>query len=87
VAEENGLSYKYYLFEDFLPVRVTFDKNGCKLGAQVPDAERQQLVLRTMLLSRMDLNGFFDEMDKATFDKLCEEEYAKKKSANSPPKD
>jgi hypothetical protein len=83
VAEENGLSYKYYLFEDFVPVRVTFDKNGCKLGAQVPDAERQQLVLRTMLLSRMDLNGFFDE----TFDKLCEEEYAKKKSANSPPKD
>jgi hypothetical protein len=79
VAEEDGLSYKYYLFEDFLPVRVTFDKNGCKLGAQVPDAETQQLAFRTILLSRVNLNGFFDEMDKATFDKLCEEEYAKKK--------
>jgi hypothetical protein len=84
MADEDGLSYKYYIFEDLIPVKVTFNKNGHKLAAEVPDAETRQLVLRTPLLGRMD-HGFFDEMDKATFDKLCEEEYAKNRSASSPP--
>jgi hypothetical protein len=85
VTEQNGDTYKYFLFEDFLPVRATFNKDGLKLGAQVPDAEAQQLVFRTTLLSAMDREGFFDEIDKAAFDRLCDQEYSKNKPAPDPP--
>ena len=39
-----NISYKYYLFEDTFNVRVIFDKNGLKRGAQVPDAATQRIV-------------------------------------------
>lgn len=71
-------SYKYYLLGDTLPVRVTYNERGLKLGAEIPDAATGALRIQTTLLSKLETSHEVDEIDLSAFDARCRDVYTKK---------
>jgi len=79
---ENGQTYRYFFLGNSVPVRVTLSAKGLKMGAEAPDPETGRLVIKNTLLSRLEQSPEVDEIDKAEFDRLCEEFYIKKATQN-----
>jgi len=76
VSEQEN-RYKYYLLNETTPARVTFNNQGLKIGAEAPDAATRTLVIRTTLLSKIETADDVDEIDRQTFETLCNALYAK----------
>jgi len=70
--------YKYYLLGEDIPIRVAFDTNKRKMGADIPDIETGSLIKRAAYLSVVETSPDIEEIDKETFDKLCLGHYQKK---------
>lgn len=79
-----NVSYKYFLLGDTVPVRVTFNERGLKMGAETPDPEVKDLKLNMSMLSRLEQSYEVDEIDHGRFDALCNEIYSKKKTRFAP---
>lgn len=72
--------YKYYVLGNTVPVRVTFNASGLKLGAEIPNRDTKALEIRVDMLSRLEQSPEVDEVDQVTFEMLCNNFYLKKKS-------
>lgn len=75
--------YKYYLLAN-TPVRVTFNAQGLKLGAEAPDLETGELVLRMDLLSRVEVSPDVKEVGADEFQRACEALVSKKNNFSRP---
>lgn len=71
-------TFKYYLIDDALPVRVVFDERGLKRGAEVPDARRGSLVIQTTIMSKVETYPWVTEIDRSQFDAACAAIYARR---------
>lgn len=49
-----GNTYKYFLLGNSVPVRVTFNEKGLKIGAEAPDQETGKLRIKNTLMSRLE---------------------------------
>ena len=72
-AANSGLTYKYYLLGDSVPVRVAFDEDGLEMGAETPDRDSGQLIIKHTLLSRIAISPEVEEISRDAFDQLCEQ--------------
>jgi hypothetical protein len=75
-------TFKYYLIDDTLPVRVSFDEHGLKRGAEVPDAQHGSLVVRHTMMSKIETYPWITEIDRPQFDAACAAIYARRDGAN-----
>lgn len=69
----NRRSHKYYLLGSSVPVRVTLNADGLKIGAEAPDRETGRLVIRNSLLSRLEQSPEVEEIDEDEFNRRCRE--------------
>ena len=67
--ETKKVTYQYFLLGDSVPVRVAFNDEGMKVGAEVPDRNKGVLVQDATYLSRLE--GSF-EVEKITGDQFRE---------------
>jgi hypothetical protein len=65
-------SYKYYVIGTSMPVRLTFNASGLKIGAEAPDVDSGQLKIRMDLLSRIETSPDVEEIDPSAFETLCQ---------------
>jgi hypothetical protein len=65
--------YKYYTLGTNNPIRVKFNAMGLKVSAEVPDREAQSFKIMTTLLSRIETSPDAEEIDHATFHKMCKD--------------
>lgn len=72
------MTYQYFLLGDSVPVRVTFNDKGLKMGAEVPSREKGGLVYNHSYLDRVFNNDMrnFDEVEEIT-----EEQFRQKAEA------
>gem|GEM_PF-1139170 len=68
---EEGITYKYYIIEDFDPVRVTLSCRGFEIGAETIDPQTGLLKIDNTLLSRIDTGPYVEEVDQDRFEALC----------------
>jgi len=61
------MNYKYFLLGDTVPVRVAFNDKGMKMGAEVPDRDRGELVQDATYLSRLANSFEVEEINGETF--------------------
>ena len=73
-------SFKYFTLGSSNPVRVRFNDAGERVKAETPDPETGGFKNRTTLLSRLAESPDAEEIDRGTFERLCDTIYAKKKS-------
>ena len=71
-------TYKYYLLDGDLPVRVIFNAQGLKLGAESPNIDTGQMAIKNTLLSRIETSPDVSEISEDTFEKHCHDLYSKK---------
>jgi len=76
---DDGQHYKYYLLGERVPVRVTLNTKGWKVGAEVPDAQTGMLVIDHRYLSRIEQSPEVDEIDEAEFHRRCDEFFQRKR--------
>lgn len=72
-AANSGLTYKYYILGDRVPIRVVFNENGLEIGAETPDRDSGQLIIKNTLLSRIAISPEVEEISRDAFDRLCEQ--------------
>jgi hypothetical protein len=65
--------YKYYLYDDLVPIRISFNEHGYMCKAEVPDKEIGALVTNNHFLYRIFSNNDVQRIDAATFDRLAAE--------------
>jgi hypothetical protein len=72
MSEENqGHTHEYYLLGDTVPVRVTLGRTGTPIGAEVPDPETGELVIKNTVMSRLDQSWEVEQISKERFEELC----------------
>ena len=65
--------YKYYLLGNIRPVRVMHNAKGLQCGAEAPDpADRGQLKIDNVLLSRILSSPEVEDINKQEFVELCQ---------------
>lgn len=77
-------TYRYYLLGESVPVKVTFNDRGLKMGAEAPDLETGQLVIKNTLMSRLEESPEVREIDEEEFLRRCKEFPLKKNSYSGP---
>lgn len=70
-ARNNVGRYAYFLLGSAVPVRVAYDRNGHKMGADVPDKEAGILVTRTSYLSVVETSPDIEEITQDEFERRC----------------
>jgi len=75
-------TFKYYLIDDTVPVRVSFDERGLKRGAEVPDAQRGALAIQHTMMSKIETYPWVTEIDRSQFDAACAAIYARRSGEN-----
>lgn len=57
------MTYEYFLLGESVPVRVAFNEKGLKIGAEVPNREKGELVQDVTYLRRL---AYSMEVEKIT---------------------
>lgn len=57
------MTYQYFLLGNSVPVRVAFNEKGLRIGAEVPNREKGELVWDATYLSRL---AYSMEVEKIT---------------------
>jgi hypothetical protein len=63
--------FQYWLLGFELPIRVTLDEFGRKVGAEIPDTKSGRLVFDHTKLSRLEQSHEVEEIDEAEFNRRC----------------
>jgi hypothetical protein len=63
--------YEYFLLGSAVPIRVAYDRNGHKMGADVPDGKAGTLVKRASYLSVVETSPDIEEITQDEFDSRC----------------
>ncbi len=74
------MTYQYFLLGDTVPVRVAFNANGLKMGAEVPSREKGTLIQDATYLSRLEHSFEVEEITEEQFWQHCERIYARKRA-------
>ncbi|MCP5275778.1 MAG: hypothetical protein H6936_13200 [Burkholderiales bacterium] len=61
--EKTKVTYEYFLLGESVPVRVAFNEKGLKIGAEVPNREKGELVQDVTYLRRL---AYSMEVEKIT---------------------
>ncbi len=70
--ERNNVDrYEYFLLGSAVPIRVAYDRNGHKMGADVPDKESRTLVNRASYLSVVETSPDIEEITQEEFKRNC----------------
>ncbi|HLS19918.1 MAG TPA: hypothetical protein VK090_08925 [Paracoccaceae bacterium] len=70
-ARNNVGRYEYFLLTSAVPIRVAYDQNGHKMGADVPDKEARALVKRASYLSVVETSPDIEEITQEEFKRRC----------------
>jgi len=65
------IKFNYFLLGERVPVRVSLDEHGLRMGAEVPDREQGRLVIKNTYLSRLDLSLEVEEISEQQFNQRC----------------
>jgi len=65
------MEYRYYLLGERVPIRVAFNEQGLKCGAEAPNRTTGQLEMRHELMSRVEQSPEVREISKAEFTRRC----------------
>ncbi|MBH5322239.1 hypothetical protein [Aurantiacibacter sediminis] len=71
------MRYEYFLLGNSVPIRVVFNVEGRRIGAEVPSREARELVKDATYLSRLDHSSEVDQIDKDQFERHCERVWSK----------
>lgn len=66
------MTYEYFLLGESVPVRVTFNDKGMKMGAEVPNREKGQLVQDATYLSRLERSFEVEKITEQQFREKAE---------------
>lgn len=84
MREPDSFTYRYYAIADITPIRVLIDSAGRRRGAEVPNPETGQLYKKTTMLGRILASEEVEEIDQATFERMCQSLYSRRKDAPAP---
>ncbi|MEZ5813839.1 MAG: hypothetical protein R3E13_03840 [Alphaproteobacteria bacterium] len=70
--EETKVTYEYFLLGESVPVRVAFNDKGMKMGAEVPNREKGQLVQDATYLSRLERSFEVEKITEQQFREKAE---------------
>lgn len=70
-ARNNVGRYGYFLLGSAVPIRIAYDRNGHKMGADVPDREAGTLVKRASYLSVVETSPDIEEITQDEFESHC----------------
>jgi hypothetical protein len=62
--------YEYYLYDDLVPIRISFNEHGHMSKAEVPDKKIGAMVTNNHFLHRIFSTNDVQRIDAATFDRL-----------------
>ncbi len=65
-------AYRYFLLGNSTPVRVSYNREGLKIGAEVPDENMGSLRIANTYLSKIEQSGDVEEIDESEFLRLAE---------------
>lgn len=66
------MTYEYFLLGESVPVRVAFNEKGLKMGAEVPNREKGQLVQDATYLSRLERSFEVEKITEQQFREKAE---------------
>lgn len=66
------MTYQYFLLGESVPVRVAFNDKGMKMGAEVPNREKGQLVQDATYLSRLERSFEVEKITEQQFREKAE---------------
>lgn len=66
------MTYEYFLLGESVPVRVAFNDKGMKMGAEVPNREKGQLVQDATYLSRLERSFEVEKITEQQFREKAE---------------
>ena len=61
------VKYQYFLLGESVPVRVAFNDKGMKMGAEVPNREKGELVQDATYLSRLERSFEVEKITEKQF--------------------
>lgn len=70
-ARNNVGRYRYFLLGSAVPIRVAYDRNGHKMGADVPDRKAGTFVKRASYLSVVETSSDIEEITQDEFERRC----------------
>ena len=65
--ETAKVTYQYFLLGESVPVRVAFNDKGMKMGAEVPNREKGELVQDATYLSRLERSFEVEKITEEQF--------------------
>lgn len=72
------MRYEYFLLGDSVPIRVAFNHNDHRIGAEVPSRTDRRLSMEATYLSRLDHSFEVEKIDREQFEKHCERVWNKR---------
>lgn len=66
------MTYEYFLLGESVPVRVAFNEKGLKIGAEVPNREKGELVQDATYLSRLERSFEVEKITEQQFREKAE---------------
>ncbi len=66
------MTYEYFLLGESVPVRVAFNDKGMKMGAEVPNREKGELVQDATYLSRLERSFEVEKITEQQFREKAE---------------
>ena len=70
--EKTKVTYQYFLLGDSVPVRVAFNDKGMKMGAEVPNQDKGELIQDATYLSRLEKSFEVEEITEEQFREKAE---------------
>jgi hypothetical protein len=70
--EKPKVTYEYFLLGESVPVRVAFNEKGLKIGAEVPNREKGELVQDATYLSRLERSFEVEKITEQQFREKAE---------------
>lgn len=76
---ETGITSKHYIIGNSIPVRIRYNEDGLRMGADVPDRASGELIKDATYISRVDTSFEVDDITEKVFVKCCKQFYANQK--------
>ncbi|MCP5244907.1 MAG: hypothetical protein H6937_02605 [Burkholderiales bacterium] len=70
--EKTKVKYEYFLLGESVPVRVAFNDKGMKMGAEIPNREKGELVQDATYLSRLERSFEVEKITEQQFREKAE---------------
>jgi len=70
---EDVFTYKYYVIGESKPVRLIYDSEGLRRGAESINIHTGQLEMDHMIFMRILKSWEVEEIDQTRFEELCDE--------------